>query len=96
VRKSARLAWQLRVPILGLVENLSYAICPQCGEKIEVFGPSWGVRTALQLDVPFLGRLPLDPDLARRCDAGEIEGYAAEAFAPIAGQVLNRVAGIQG
>jgi len=91
VRKAARLAWQLRVPILGLVENLSYAICPQCGEKIEVFGPSWGVRTALQLDVPFLGRLPLDPDLARRCDAGEIEGYALDVFQPIADSITQRV-----
>jgi Mrp family chromosome partitioning ATPase len=91
VRKAARLAWQLRVPILGLVENMSYAICPQCGEKIEVFGPSWGVRTALQLDVPFLGRLPLDPDLARRCDAGEIEGYALDAFQPIADSIIQRV-----
>ena len=91
VRKAARLAWQLRVPILGLVENMSYAICPQCGEKIEVFGPSWGVRTALQLDVPFLGRLPLDPDLARRCDAGEIEGYALDVFQPIADSITQRV-----
>jgi Mrp family chromosome partitioning ATPase len=91
VRKAARLAWQLRVPILGLVENLSYAICPRCGEKIEVFGPRWGVRTALQLDVPFLGRLPLDPDLARRCDAGEIEGYALDAFQPIADSITQRV-----
>ena len=90
VRKAARMAWHLNVPIVGLVENMSYFVCPQCGEQIEVFGPSQAMRTAMQLGVPLLGRLPLDPELARRCDAGEIEGYPMDAFDPIAEKVAER------
>jgi Mrp family chromosome partitioning ATPase len=90
VRKAARMAWHLNVPIVGLVENMSYFVCPQCGEQIEVFGPSQAMRTAMQLGVPLLGRLPLDPELARRCDAGEIEGYPTDVFAPIAEKVAER------
>jgi len=87
VRKAARMASHLNVPIVGLVENMSYVVCPKCGEQIEVFGPS----QAMQLGLPLLGRLPLDPELARRCDAGEIEKYAAELFEPIAEQVVERM-----
>jgi len=91
VRKAARMAQHMGVPILGLVENMSYAVCPKCGEQIEVFGPSQAMQTAMQLGVPLLGHLPLDPELARRCDAGGIEGYAAGSFEPIAEQVVERV-----
>ena len=90
VRKAARMAWQLNVPIVGLVENMSYFVCPKCGEQVEVFGASQAMQTALQLGVPLLGRLPLDSDLARRCDAGEVELYPAELFAPIAEEIAER------
>jgi Mrp family chromosome partitioning ATPase len=90
VRKAARMAWTMKIPIVGLIENMAYTVCPRCGERIEVFGPSQALRTALQLGVPLLGQLPLDPQLALRCDAGDIEGYAAEAFAPIAEKVMER------
>ncbi len=91
VRKAARMAQQMGAPILGLVENMSYAVCPNCDERIEVFGPSRAMHTATHLGVPLLGRLPLDPELARRCDAGEIEDYVSEAFDPVAEQVVERV-----
>jgi Mrp family chromosome partitioning ATPase len=91
VRKAARMAQHMKAPILGLVENMSYVTCPKCGAKIEVFGPSWAMETAMQLGVPLLGRLPLDPELARRCDAGEVETYAAELFEPITEKVVARV-----
>ena len=91
VRKAARMAQHMGAPILGLVENMSYVVCPRCGEKIKVFGPSQAFHTALRLNAPLLGQLPLDPELARRCDAGEIEGYAAELFEPITEQVTKRV-----
>jgi Mrp family chromosome partitioning ATPase len=90
VRKAARMAWQMKVSIVGLVENMSYAICPKCGERIEVFGPSQAVHTANLLGVPLLGQLPLDPQLALRCDTGEIEGYVPEAFEPIAQSIADR------
>jgi Mrp family chromosome partitioning ATPase len=91
VRKAARMAEQLNVPIVGLMENMSYAVCPECGERIEIFGPSHAQRVAEQVNAPFLGRLLLDPELARRCDAGEIEAYHAETFGPIARAVEERV-----
>ncbi len=89
VRKAARMAQQLGTPILGLVENMSYVLCPKCGEQIEVFGPSQAMYTALQLGVPLLGQLPLDPELARLCDAGQIETYTSSLFEPIAQHVME-------
>ena len=91
VRKAARMAQHLSVPILGLVENMSYVTCPDCGRRIEVFGPSKAESTAVQLGIPLLGNLPLDPNLAARCDAGQIEDYPATEFEPIAEQIMERV-----
>jgi len=91
VRKAAQMAQRMGAPIIGLVENMSYVTCPNCGETIEVFGPSQAMRTAARLGVPLLGRLPLDSDLACRCDAGEIEGYDAPLFEPIVGPLVNQV-----
>lgn len=80
----------MKVSTVGLVENMSYAVCPKCGERIEVFGPSQAMRTANQLGVPLLGQLPLDPELARCCDAGEIEEYAMDVFEPVAEKITKR------
>jgi Mrp family chromosome partitioning ATPase len=91
VRKAARMAQQMKAPILGLVENMSYATCPDCGAKIEVFGPSQAAYTATELGVPLLGRIPLDSELSHHCDVGKIEAYDAEAFEPIAEQVVDRL-----
>jgi Mrp family chromosome partitioning ATPase len=88
VRKAAQMAVQLNIPLLGLVENMSYAVCPECGKKIEVFGPSQAEQTARYIGVPLLGRLPVDPELAMACDAGQIEAYPAEAFVGIAQQIV--------
>jgi Mrp family chromosome partitioning ATPase len=90
VRKAARMAWHLNVHIVGLVENMSYVVCPKCGERLEVFGPSQAMQTANQLAVPLLGQIPLDPELARRCDAGEIESYSLDFFETIAEAILGR------
>ena len=84
VKKAAQMAAQLNVPIMGLIENLSYVVCPDTGKKLEVFGPSKSAVMARQLYVPLLGRLPIEPQIAELCDAGRIEDYPAEAFAPIA------------
>jgi len=91
VRKAASMAHHLNVPILGLVENMSYVVCPRCDEQIEVFGPSQAAHTALQIGTPLLGRIPLDPQLARRCDAGQIEDYQTDILDAIAGQVMERI-----
>jgi Mrp family chromosome partitioning ATPase len=90
VRKAAKMTWHMKVSIVGLIENMSYAVCPRCGEQIEVFGPSQAMQTATQLGVPLLGRLPLDPELARCCDAGEIEHYTVDVFEPIVAKITER------
>jgi len=89
VRKAAQMAVQLNIPLLGLVENMSYAVCPKCGEEIEVFGPSKAQETARYIGAPLLGHLPVDPELARHCDAGTIEDYPAQAFKGIAQQLVT-------
>lgn len=63
----------MNLPILGLVENMSYVECPDCGKKLEVFGESRAEETAERYGIELLGRLPLDRDLARACDAGVLE-----------------------
>jgi Mrp family chromosome partitioning ATPase len=75
VKKAIKMAGMLGVPILGLVENMTYATCPHCGEKIRLFGPGQGERVAQETGVRFLGELPLDPHLAELCDRGEVEQY---------------------
>jgi len=88
VRKAAKMAAGLNVPILGLVENMSHVVCPTCGARIEVFGPSNAEHTLQLAGIPFLGRIPIDPHLAACCDAGEIERYESEAIAAIVEQVV--------
>lgn len=87
VKKAARMARTMGVPILGVVENMSYVVCPDTGKRLEVFGPSKAEAMAAQLGVPFLGRLPIDPQIAQLCDEGRIEEYQSEAFAAIARRV---------
>ncbi|NPV52697.1 MAG: Mrp/NBP35 family ATP-binding protein [Firmicutes bacterium] len=78
VKKAIKMASLMKIPILGLLENMSYTICPRCGEKLELFGPSKGEEAAQAAGVPFLGVLPLDPKLAELCDNGRIEDYHNE------------------
>jgi len=75
VRKAANMARTMNIPILGVVENMSYLECPECGEQINVFGPSRAMETAVQIGVPLLGQIPLDPLLSSLCDSGDIESY---------------------
>ena len=91
VRKAARMAQKMNVSIVGLVENMGYVVCPKCGERIEVFGPSQALHTAAMLGVPMLAQLALDPELARHCDAGEVERYHNEAVDTLAQEVMKRL-----
>src|SRR5262249_18483818 len=61
---------QVRVPILGIVENMSFFVCPHCHERTDVFRHGGGERAAAELGVPFLGGVPLDPAIAKAGDAG--------------------------
>ncbi|MBN1247547.1 MAG: Mrp/NBP35 family ATP-binding protein [Anaerolineae bacterium] len=95
VRKAAGMAERLGAPILGLVENMSYILCPDCGRQIEAFGPSQVGITTERLGIPLLGRLPLDPELARSCDRGRVEVYGGRDFAPIADLIVERMPALQ-
>jgi len=60
----------INIPVLGIVENMSGMLCPHCGEKIDLFKVGGGERAALEMRVPFLGRIPIDPKMVISCDAG--------------------------
>ena len=67
------MAQMMNVPILGIVENMSYVKCPDCGKEIRVFGESHVDEVAQKYDLKVLGKLPMDPDVAKNCDAGLVE-----------------------
>lgn len=75
VRKAIKMASLMKVKILGLVENMSYILCPDCGKEIYIFGPSRAEEAAAQAGIPLLGILPLDPELTALCDKGKVESY---------------------
>ena len=73
VKKSVNMAKLMNIPVLGLVENMSCVICPDCGKRIPVFGESHTKQTAEEMEIPMLGELPIDPRLTALCDKGIIE-----------------------
>ena len=73
VSKAVEMAKLMNVPVLGLVENMSYVQCPDCGKPFSVFGESQIDEVAAKYDLKVLGKLPLDPKLAVACDQGAIE-----------------------
>ena len=75
VGKAVRMAEMMDIPVLGLVENMSYLTCPDCGKEIDVFGKSTVADVAKEYGIDVLGRLPIDPKLATACDNGEIEDF---------------------
>lgn len=82
VSKAVNMAQEMNVPVLGLVENMAYAICPDCGKHIEVFGPSQTAKTAQHDGLTLLGSLPIDPTLAASCDKGSFEQDLPENLLP--------------
>jgi Mrp family chromosome partitioning ATPase len=78
VRKAVKMARQMDKTILGVVENMSYLYVPEIDKKIELFGKSRGEEMAQATSAPLLGQLPIDPELAKLCDEGNIERYDAD------------------
>ena len=78
VAKAVNMANMMNIPVLGLVENMSYVLCPDCGKKIDVFGESHVAETAAEFGVPVLARIPIDPQLARQADLGVIESFEGD------------------
>ncbi len=78
VNKAYNMAKMMNVPVLGLVENMSYYICPNCNEKINIFGESKIEETAAELGVPVLAKLPINPEINKLVDAGKISEVEAK------------------
>ena len=93
VKKAVRMAQKMNVRVLGVVENMSYLILPETGRKLEVFGKSKGEEMAKASGAPLLGRLPIDPELARLCDEGEIERYSSDAVSELFANVVATLNG---
>ena len=70
VEKSVTFARQMKAPVIGLVENMGYLICPRCGEKIHLYGEGAGERVSREMGIPLLGSIPLDPEVSRDSDRG--------------------------
>ncbi len=77
VKKAYHMAEMMKVPVLGMVENMSYTVCPDCGKKIHLFGTG-SEKVAEELGVPLLAQLPIDPSLATMVDNGELERFDGE------------------
>jgi Mrp family chromosome partitioning ATPase len=90
VSKAVNMAKKMNAPILGLIENMSYLICPSCGESMNIFGEQKGEKLALSLELPFLGAIPLDPAIAKLSDEGRIEEYSNPIIVGIVDELRTR------
>jgi len=90
VAKAINMARIMNAPILGLIENMSYVTCPDCGRKIELFGGSKGQEASDGANIEFLGSIPVNPLISRLCDEGKIEEYKSPEFAPIAQRLIEK------
>ncbi len=91
VRKTVHMAQELKVPVLGIIENMSYYPCPETGIRHEIFGPSHSEAVARAANAPFLGKLPIDPVLTNLADAGQIENYEHSQFSELAASFLAAI-----
>ena len=98
VRKCVSFCRQLHLSVLGVVENMSGFVCPHCGERTDLFGAGGGEAMAADMAVPFLGRVPLDPQVVAASDAGQpfaadpAASATARAFEQIVQQIVARAA----
>jgi Mrp family chromosome partitioning ATPase len=70
IRKSITFCRQVDMPVVGILENMSGLVCPHCGEKIDLFSSGGGERTAREMGVPFLGTIPIRPEIVASTDQG--------------------------
>ena len=97
VRKSISFCRQLQVPVLGVLENMSGFAYPKCGEVTHIFRSGGGRQIANDMRVPFLGSIPVDPQIAEACDSGQafVRRYAASATAAIMRAIIQPIAALQ-
>ena len=89
VEKAVHMAEMMKVPVLGLVENMSYFQCPDCGKQHAIFGPSRVEETAAKYGIPFTARLPIDPAITAAVDAGQAESIHAPGLDDLLNGILN-------
>ena len=87
VEKAVNMAKMMNIPVLGIVENMSYIACPDCGKKIYPFGEGVSEQVAKEHGIPVLARLPIDPAIAKACDTGVIELFNENWLDPVADAV---------
>lgn len=93
VRKSINFCKTVNMQVFGLIENMSGFVCPHCGKAIDLFGSGGGSRTATAMDIPFLGRIPLDAKMVKCADAGEsyMEKYPDSEVTQAFNQVVAKI-----
>lgn len=91
VQKAVNMANMMNVPILGIVENMSYIKCPDCGRKISVFGESGVDALALEYGIPAVAKLPIDPELTKAADSGKIEEFKNNYLSDFFDKVNNKL-----
>ncbi|MGC8936140.1 MAG: Mrp/NBP35 family ATP-binding protein [Candidatus Methanomethylicaceae archaeon] len=89
VSKAINMSMMLEIPILGIVENMSYVVCPRCGERINLFGEQRGRMLAEKINSKFLGSIPIDPALSAACDSGKIEDYSNSEVLAVADRIVD-------
>jgi len=89
VEKAVNMAHMMNIPVLGLVENMSYVTCPDCGGKHRIFGESRIDEVAAKHGIRAVSKLPIDPRLAAGCDAGMIELFEGDWLVPIVNTLLG-------
>ena len=91
VKKAIRMATTMKIPILGLVENMSYFNCPSCNEHLSIFGRSKGEENSKEIGIPFLGVIPLDPEIPKLSDLGHIEDYSNPDIVSLVDKILENL-----
>lgn len=89
VEKAVKMAGMMNIPVLGIVENMSYFKCPDCGGIHKIFGESNIEATAKKHGIPLIAKLPIDPKLAEACDNGTVEDYDSKEIAQLAEDLLK-------
>ena len=84
VEKAVHMAQMMNIPVLGVIENMSYFKCPDCGGEHRIFGPSHVEEIAARCEIPLTAKLPMDPALAAACDAGKLEMFDGNWLEPVA------------
>lgn len=90
VEKAVKMAEKMDVPIVGLVENMSFLACPDCGKRISLFGEGKTEDAARRHGLALLARMPIDPALAKLVDEGKIEELQSSALEPVADVIAAR------